>query len=167
MQRIECYIHSYESDVFVYHYISLWYAICQGSVCRVFGMPGMLHDDVIKWNHYPRHWPFVQGIHRWPVNKGHWRGALMLSLIYAWINASVNIREAGDLIRQRVQNDVTVMLNHGEFSKSHTNFTSIFNKSIELCGWGNMVIIYETMMITHRWRYLMLHWSLVKALKHV
>ena len=23
-----------------------------------------LHDDVIKWKHCPRHWPFVRGIHR-------------------------------------------------------------------------------------------------------
>ena len=38
------------------------------------------HDDVIKWKHFPRHWPFVRGIHRSPVNsphKGQWHGALM------------------------------------------------------------------------------------------
>ena len=23
-----------------------------------------LHDDVIKWKHFPRYWPFVRGIHR-------------------------------------------------------------------------------------------------------
>ena len=36
------------------------------------------HDDVIKWRHFPRYWPFVRGIHRSPVNsphKGQWRGA--------------------------------------------------------------------------------------------
>ena len=22
------------------------------------------HDDVIEWNHFPRYWPFVRGIHR-------------------------------------------------------------------------------------------------------
>ena len=45
-----------------------------------------LHDDVIKWKHFPCYWPFVRGIHRWPVNsphKGQWRGALMFSLICA------------------------------------------------------------------------------------
>ena len=26
------------------------------------------HDDVIKWKHFPRYWPFVRGIHRPPVN---------------------------------------------------------------------------------------------------
>ena len=69
-------------------------------------------DDVIKWNHIPRYWPLVRGIHRWPVNsphKGQWRGALMFSLIYAWINVWVNDREAGDLWRHRAHYDVTVM----------------------------------------------------------
>ena len=28
------------------------------------------HDDVTKFKHIPRHWPFVGGIHRWnPVSK--------------------------------------------------------------------------------------------------
>ena len=62
------------------------------------------HDDVIKWKHFPRYWPFVRGIHRSPVNsphKGQWRGALMFSLIYARINDWVNNGEAGDLRRNR------------------------------------------------------------------
>ena len=41
------------------------------------------HDDVIKWKHFPRYWPFVRGIHRSP-----WRG---------------------DLRRHRAHYDVTVM----------------------------------------------------------
>ena len=44
------------------------------------------HDDVIKWKHFPRYWPFVRGISRSPVNsrhKGQWRGALMFSMICA------------------------------------------------------------------------------------
>ena len=28
-------------------------------------------DDVIKWKHSPRNWPFVRGIHRSPVNSPH------------------------------------------------------------------------------------------------
>ena len=47
------------------------------------------HDDVIKWKHFPRYWPFVRGIHRCPVNsphKGQSRGALMFTLICARIN---------------------------------------------------------------------------------
>ena len=27
------------------------------------------HDDVIKWKHFPRYWPFVRGIHRSPMNS--------------------------------------------------------------------------------------------------
>ena len=72
-----------------------------------------IHDDVIKWKHFPRNWPFVREIHRSPVNfphKGQWRGALMFSLIYAWINDWVNNREAGDLRRQHGHYDVIVML---------------------------------------------------------
>ena len=56
------------------------------------------YDDVIKWKHFPRHWPFVRGIHRSPVNspqKGQWRGALMFSLICALPNRWVNNRDAG------------------------------------------------------------------------
>ena len=71
------------------------------------------HDDVIKWKYFPRYWPFVRRIHRWPVNsphKGQWRGSLMFSLICAWINGWVNNREAGDLIRISVHYDVTVMI---------------------------------------------------------
>ena len=47
------------------------------------------YNDVIKWKHCPRYWPFVRGVHRSPVNsphKGRWRGALMFSLIYAGLN---------------------------------------------------------------------------------
>ena len=69
--------------------------------------------DVIKWNHFPRYWPFVRGIHRSPVNsphKGQWRGALMFSLICVWINGWVNNREAGDLRRHRAHYDVIVMV---------------------------------------------------------
>ena len=77
-------------------------------ICRV----GSAHYDVIKWKHLPRNWPFVREIHRSPVNfshKGQWRGALMFSLIYAWINDWVNNREAGDLRRQHGHYDVIVM----------------------------------------------------------
>ena len=70
------------------------------------------HDDVIKWKYFPRYWPFVRGIHRWPVNsphKGQWCGALMFSLICIWINGWVNNREAGDFRRYRAHYDVSVM----------------------------------------------------------
>ena len=68
-----------------------------------------IHDDVIKWKHFSRYWPFVRGIHRSPVNspyKGRWRGALMFSVICAWINGWVNNRKAGDLRQHRAHYDV-------------------------------------------------------------
>ena len=71
------------------------------------------HNDVIKWKHFPRYWPFMRGIHRSPVNsphKGQWRRALMFSLICVWINGWVNNGEAGDLRRYRAHYDVIVMV---------------------------------------------------------
>ena len=70
------------------------------------------HDDVIKWKHFPRYWPFVRGIHRSPVNsphKGQWHGAYMFSLICAWITGWVNNRDTGDLRCHHAHYDVTVM----------------------------------------------------------
>ena len=93
------------------------------------------HDDVIKWEHFPRYWPFVREVHRLPVNspykgqwrralmfslichrspvnspyKGQWRRALMFSVICAWIKCWVNNREAGDLRRHRAHYDVIVI----------------------------------------------------------
>ena len=72
------------------------------------------HDDVIKWKHFAHYWIFVRGIHRSPVNsphKGQWRGALMFSLICAWLNGWVSNREAGDLRRHRAHYDVIVAKN--------------------------------------------------------
>ena len=71
------------------------------------------HDDVIKWNHFLCHWPFVRRIHRSPVkspHKGQWRGALVFSVILAWTNGWINTRYAGDLRHHHVQYDVTVMI---------------------------------------------------------
>ena len=50
----------------------------------------IVHDDVIKWKHFPRYWPFVRGISAW---------------IYGWINN----RESGDLRRHRAHYDVILM----------------------------------------------------------
>ena len=85
------------------------------SCCRILTTDCDTQDDVIKWKNVPRNWPFVRGIHRWPMNsphKGQWRGALMFSLICVWMGDWVNNREAGDLRRHRAHNVVTVMILH-------------------------------------------------------
>ena len=70
-------------------------------------LSSVMHDDVIKWEHFPRHWPFVRGIH----HKGQWCGALKFSLICVWMDDWVNNREAGDLRRHRAHYDFIVMGN--------------------------------------------------------
>ena len=89
--------------------------------------PGSLLRQVISTNHRGSldnlrcHWwrwqrKRTHGIswwrHRSPVNsphKGQWRGALMFSFIYTWMNDWVNNRETGDLRRHPAHYDVTVM----------------------------------------------------------
>ena len=86
------------------------------------------HDDVIKWKHFPRYWPFVRGIHRSPVispHKGQWRGALMFSLICAWINGWVNNREAGDLRRYHAHYGVIVMCDNRNKLQPNLNRNTI------------------------------------------
>ena len=72
-----------------------------------------IHDDVIKWKHFPRNWPFVLGIHRsrWiPHTKASDAELWCFSFIYVWINGWVNNHEAGDLRRHRGHYDVNVMI---------------------------------------------------------
>ena len=83
------------------HYIIFDLHFCCALFCA--GNTFSDHDDVIKWKHFPRYWPFVRGL--------QWRGALMFSLICFWINGWENNRQAGDLRRYRAQYDVIVLIN--------------------------------------------------------
>ena len=101
------------------------------------------HDDVIKWKHFPRYWLFVRRIHRSPVNSPHksqWRGALMFSLICAWIKVWVHNGEAGNLRRHRVHYDVTVM--RTDRPTNHTMY--LFNISRNAPLWNRNVHISLT-----------------------
>ena len=72
------------------------------------------HDDVIKWKHFVRYWPFVRGIHQSPVNsshKGQWHGTLIFFVICARKNCRVNNHEAGYLRHYCTHYDVIVMTN--------------------------------------------------------
>ena len=110
------------------------------------------HDNVIRWKHFPRYWPFMRGIHRSLVNsphKGQWRGALMFSLICAWINGWVNNRETGDLRRCRAHYGVTVMGFGPHTSSSQVIFCKhairelwhILRHSVLQLGRGNCTIV--------------------------
>ena len=113
----------------------------------------ILHDEVIKWKHFPLYWPFEWIIHRWRVNfphKGQCRGALMFSLICAWNNGWVNNREAGDLRRHHAHYDVTVMLTvHPEKYAYGWRFLLIFGTSrvcpycsgLHLDGYNNLTSV--------------------------
>ena len=65
--------------------------------------PHWLHDDVIKWKHFPHHWPFVNSPH-----QDQWRGALVFSLICARTNGWANNRDVVGLRRHRAYYYVTV-----------------------------------------------------------
>ena len=71
------------------------------------------HDDVIKWKHFPRYWPFVRRIHpshRWiPLTKAADAELWCFFDLYLEKNGWVNNREAGDLRRRRANYDVIVM----------------------------------------------------------
>ena len=84
--------------------------IHQGSLHR-YGVD-WAHDDIIKWKHFLRYWPFVRGIHRSPVNsphKGQWCRALMFFFICTWINGWLYNGEAGDLRCHSAHYDVAEM----------------------------------------------------------
>ena len=80
-----------------------------------------------------------------PVNsphKGQWRGALMFSLMYAWINDWVNNREAGDLRRHRGHSDVIVIL-----VKIHVRMTRyLFGEREGDLTWEMLQNIYHAFM---------------------
>ena len=127
------------------------------------------HGDVIQWNHFPRYWPFVWGIHRWPVNsphKGQWRDAWMFSLICAWINGWENNREGGDLRRHRAHYDVTWWVWHCFVWNVITNACPKFKAGILwLCHHWSLDVDMEWIMlymaiITDPCSWLMLfHWG--------
>ena len=67
-------------------------------------------DDVIKWKHFPRYWPFVRGVHRplWiPLAK-----ASDVALWYCFWSAPEQTVEqtiAGDFRRHQAHCDVIIM----------------------------------------------------------
>ena len=86
-----------------------------------------------------------------PVNsphKGQWRGALMFSLICAWINDWVNNREAGDLRRYRGNYDVNAT------RPWHTMVALVTNQWIVLLWLYPMQTLWRILRLGHRWHVL-------------
>ena len=122
-------------------------------------------DDVIKWENFPRYWPFVRGIRRSPVNsphKGQWRGALMFSLNCV---CRVNNREAGDLRPYRAHYDVIVIEttdeNDDNVSKSWHHLAgekiSYFFHFFEYMNWQCVVWYFQfffSLPVNYSWRVL-------------
>ena len=119
------------ADCFIFEE-SIWGLCCNAACKQTFLNYISLHRlEVIYlsgnkgawcWRHQMETFPALlalcAGIHRSPVNsphKGQWRGALVFSLICAWINGWGNNRGAGDLRRHRAHYDVIVM----KFIRSH------------------------------------------------
>ena len=113
--------------------------------------PKQAHADVIKWKKNLRYWPFVRGVHRWPVNsphKGQWRGALMFSLICTWTSGWANHRDAGDLRRHRAHYVVTVLI-WPSFITSNCHFTSRYFGGLKQELWDNVGTM-SVLIIQHR-----------------
>ena len=116
----------------MYNCVVIMFVLSSYTFCFLYCTSSCLHDDVIKWKHFPRYWPFVRGIHRSPVNsphKGQWRGALMFTSICFRKNGWVNNCEAGDLRRNRAHYDVIVMgyINSWMINGIHTLFGGSFH----------------------------------------
>ena len=62
------------------------------------------------------------------ADKDQWHGALMFSMIYAWINDWENNREAGDLRRHRGLYDVNVMSSAAMVLTMEDKVSFIFRK---------------------------------------
>ena len=110
------------------------------------------------WRHqmetFPRYWPFVRGIHRSPVNspiKGQWCGALMFSLICAWINHYINNRDAGDLRRYRAHYDIIVMIHTSVTADRPTSLWWLYMSWCQICTRTSATIMLTWFWLQSQW----------------
>ena len=97
------------------------------------------HDDVIKWKHFPRYWPFVRGIHwsQW-IPRTKFSDAELWYFLWPvlWINGWVNNHEAGDLRHHRAHYDVIVILSCYIFGP----YVIYYHRSCDVCH----IMLYYT-----------------------
>ena len=125
------------------------------------------HDDVTNWKHFPRHWPFVRGIHRSAVNSPHkvqWRRALVFSLICAWTNDRANNLDAGDLRRHRLHNEKTTRDFSGHWQWHYTMQTAKLHMICSKFLWLSMII--NKLWLT-KWRHSIQPTRALKMWRHL
>ena len=93
---------------------------------------GQSHDDVIKWNHFPRYWSFVRGM--WiPLPKASdaklW--------CFLWSSPWVNNREGGDLRRHRAHYGVIVMNQYKVWNEIIYPFPTFSGSTVDVCHLWN------------------------------
>ena len=113
------------------------------------GTNGVTHDDVIKWTHFLRYWPFVRGIHRGPHTKAS--DAEYFFFICTWINGWVNNREAGDLGHNHAHYYVTVMHERYHYSDSHEH-NGVLKPSHLDCLFNFVIVWYKRKHRSPRYR---------------
>ena len=95
-------------DVFMSHFLDwtflyiMFFNMKASASCMMIGMMTSSNGDIFRATGH------LCG--EFTGHKDQWHGALMFSLICAWINGWVNNREAGDLRRHSAHYDVTVMV---------------------------------------------------------
>ena len=82
-----------------------------------------VHDDVIKWKHFPRYWPFVRGIHWWfeTPSRPLWRQCKFVKEISILALAQYCLNFTNDISKGSVEKKVEF---HG--SKWNDNISALF-----------------------------------------
>ena len=124
------------------------------------------HDDVIKWKHFPRYWPFVRGTHRWPEDSPH-KGQ------QHWPGPRFNIKMTSYQYRKSHCGDKTILrpsyLNNGiSYTGKMTSLYWIRTLVFSLmCAWTtveqtmDMPVIWDTFahfMTSLQWSCFVLFW---------
>ena len=53
----------------------------------------VIHDDVIKWKHFPRYCQFLRGIHRFPVNSPYKRPVTRSFDVFFYLRLNTRLRK--------------------------------------------------------------------------
>ena len=105
-----------------------------------------IHDDIIKWKHFPRYWPFVRGIHRsrWIHHtKASDAELWFFSLISSWKNCWLNNGKAGDLKRHHAHYDGIVM------SELCGVFGDVDQHHPSTCQWALWTLLWSYITYAH------------------